>query len=70
MKKYASYSFFVAASGLMKDKNQQSVVQNSNLEQSKLPCRKKQVISCKNLTGLLRAEQNIVLHLSLQVCMK
>lgn len=54
----------------MKDKNQQSVVQNSNLEQSKLPCRKKQVISCKNLTGLLRAEQNIVLHLSLQVCMK
>lgn len=53
----------------MKDKNQQSVVQNSNLEQSKLPCRTK-VISCINLTGLLMAEQNIMLHLLLQVYMK
>lgn len=56
MKKYASYSFFVAELGFMKGKKQQSVVQNSNWEESKLPCRKKQVISCRNVTDLLMAK--------------
>lgn len=68
MKKYASCSFFVTALGLMMGKNEQSVVQNSNLEQSKLPRRKKPSSFLQKYNCM--AEQNVVLHLLLQVYMK
>lgn len=62
------YSSSVVVAALwLRDKKEQSVVQNSNLEHCKRPHRENQVVCCRNTTDLLMAEKIAEHHIAFVV---